>query len=268
MRTATIDASGLTYRELNARIRDLAADHDVLELTSVRGHRYIGTGTTSKCRIDVHGTPGQDLGVFLDGPEIRVFGNAQDGVGNTMNSGRIVVDGCVGHIAAMSARGGRLFVRGHAGPRAAVHMKSSGAVMPVVVIGGSAGPFLGEYMSGGVVVVLNVAGNGAAATANPTVAGLTGATGGARVLRAGTVAAGIHGGTIFIRGAVDPAAVWDGAQVGPAGDGELRMLSGILQEFCECFSGRFDYRRLATGGYTAIRPRSHKPYSNQYWHEG
>ena len=37
------------------------------------------------------GTPGNDLGSFMDGPKITVRGNAQDGCGNTMNNGIIVI---------------------------------------------------------------------------------------------------------------------------------------------------------------------------------
>ena len=43
--------------------------------------------------IEVHGTPGQDMAMFMDGPTVEVFGNAQDGVGNTMNAGKVIVHG-------------------------------------------------------------------------------------------------------------------------------------------------------------------------------
>ena len=55
---------------------------------NVNGQRYIGTGLRGEgLRIEVHGTPGQAVAMFMDGPTVEVFGNAQDGVGNTMNAG-------------------------------------------------------------------------------------------------------------------------------------------------------------------------------------
>ena len=56
--------------------------------------------------------------MFMDGPTVEVFGNAQDGVGNTMNA--------AGHRArrrrrrlGYGMRGGRVFIKGDAGYRAA-----------------------------------------------------------------------------------------------------------------------------------------------------
>ena len=81
----TINAAGVYYRQLNEQIRaafNNGADEVVVE--NVCGHRYLGTGLRSG-RIVINGVPGNDLGAFMDGAEIIVRGNAQDGVGNTMN---------------------------------------------------------------------------------------------------------------------------------------------------------------------------------------
>ena len=45
--------------------------------------------------IEIHGTPGNGLGAYLDGAEIIVHGNAQDAVGDTANDGRIIVYGSI-----------------------------------------------------------------------------------------------------------------------------------------------------------------------------
>lgn len=42
-------------------------------------------------------------------------------------------------------RGGAIYVQGNAGYRAGVHMKAYGDRLPMIVIGGRAGSFLGEY---------------------------------------------------------------------------------------------------------------------------
>jgi len=80
-----------------------------IRLYNVYGQRYIGTNLRSKINLEVHGTPGNDLGVFMDGPEIIVYGNVQDCCGNTMNDGYIVVHGRAGDITGYSMRGGKIF---------------------------------------------------------------------------------------------------------------------------------------------------------------
>ena len=44
--------------------------------------------------------------MFMDGPTVEVFGNAQDGVGNTMNGGTVVVHGNAGDVLGYGMRGG------------------------------------------------------------------------------------------------------------------------------------------------------------------
>jgi glutamate synthase domain-containing protein 3 len=44
----------------------------------------------TKIQIDVYGTPGNDLGAFMSGPKMVIYGNAQDASGNTMNDGEII----------------------------------------------------------------------------------------------------------------------------------------------------------------------------------
>jgi len=106
-----IDATGIYYRVLNARLRDIVKNGtQKIELHNVNGQRYIGTDLDRLVDIEIFGTPGNDLGAFMDGPRIIVRGNAQDGCGNTMNSGEIIVHGHAGDIVGLSARGGRIFI--------------------------------------------------------------------------------------------------------------------------------------------------------------
>jgi glutamate synthase domain-containing protein 3 len=108
--------------------------------------------------IEIFGTPGNDLGAFLYGHQIRVHGNAQDGVGNTMDAGEIVVEGRAGDVLGFSMRGGKIFVRDSVGYRTALHMKEYEDKRPVLVIGGTSQDFLGEYMAGGIVILLGLGG--------------------------------------------------------------------------------------------------------------
>jgi len=152
-----IDTSGVYYRQLNARLRELVADGvSRIELSNVCGQRYIGTDLSKPVDINITGTPGNDLGAFMLGPRITVHGNAQDGCGNTMDDGLIVVHGHAGDIIGLSARGGKIFIRDDVGYRAGIHMKEYGDKKPALVIGGTAQDFLGEYMAGGTLVLLGL----------------------------------------------------------------------------------------------------------------
>ncbi|HOL22541.1 MAG TPA: hypothetical protein PLQ41_06795 [bacterium] len=153
-----IDATGLHYKVLNDKIKELVnTGCDELFIKNVCGHRYIGSGLQGKnVKIMLEGIPGNDLGIFIDGPEIVIKNNVQDGTGNTMNSGRIIVYGNAGDITGHSMRGGEIFIRGDAGYRTGIHMKEYKDMHPVIVIGGSAGDFLGEYMAGGIIILLGM----------------------------------------------------------------------------------------------------------------
>ena len=129
-------------------------------IRNVCGQRYIGTSLYSpehlKMEIEIFGTPGNDLAAFLFGHKITVHGNAQDGVGNTMDDGEIVVEGRAGDVLGFSMRGGEIYVRDNCGYRTALHMKEYEDKRPVLVIGGTSQDFLGEYMAGGIVILLDL----------------------------------------------------------------------------------------------------------------
>ena len=161
-----IDAKDLKYRELNSEIRRILGQSHTsrekvngrieLTLENVLGQRYIGDGLKEDHLINIKGVPGNDLAVFMDGPTIEVFGNSQDGIGNTMNAGKVVVHGDAGDIIGYSMRGGEIYIEKNVGYRCGIHMKSYREKIPVIVIGGSAGNFLGEYMAGGIIIMLGL----------------------------------------------------------------------------------------------------------------
>jgi glutamate synthase domain-containing protein 3 len=95
----TIQVGTMHYRELNGIIHEqMTRGMHRFVLRGVTGQRYIGAGLPRGIELDIYGVPGQDLGVFNTGARIVVRGNAQDGVGNTMNEGFIAVHGSVGDI--------------------------------------------------------------------------------------------------------------------------------------------------------------------------
>ncbi|MDD2620175.1 MAG: hypothetical protein PHC92_05860 [Syntrophomonadaceae bacterium] len=130
-----------------------------IEVNNLNGQRYIACGWKNSKKLVLHGTAGNNLGAFSQGPQILVYGNGQEGVANTMSDGQIVMHGRVGDIAGYGMRGGALFIKGDAGYRLGIHMKAYHEKKPVIVIGGSAGAFAGEYMAGGTIIVLGLGQN-------------------------------------------------------------------------------------------------------------
>ena len=243
--TITIDASGIYYRELNARLRDIVSNGtEKIELRNVYGQRYLGTDLDKPVEIEIFGTPGNDLGAFMDGPRIIVRGNAQDGCGNTMNEGEIIIHGHAGDIIGLSARGGSIFVREDVGYRAGIHMKEYQDKKPVLVIGGTAQDFLGEYMAGGVLILL----------------GLT--LGEGEYHRARFVGTGMHGGVIFLRGEIEDYQL--GKEVGVAELGEVDYQ--ILEKYVGEFATHFDYdaRKILKERFIKLFPKWLRPYGRLY----
>ena len=113
-----IDAIDMPYKALNEKVRALAAAGEKsIELDHICGQKFIGDGLKGHVKIDIKGIPGNDLAVFMDGPEITVHGNGQDGIGNTMNAGKVVVHGNAGDVIGYAMRGGKIFVKGDVGYR-------------------------------------------------------------------------------------------------------------------------------------------------------
>jgi glutamate synthase domain-containing protein 3 len=240
-----IDAYGLSHRELNTKLRDAVSNgtHRI-ELQNVYGQRYIGTDLNKPVEIEIFGVPGNDLGAFMDGPRIIVRGNAQDGCGNTMNSGEIIVHGHAGDIIGLSARGGKIFVRDDVGYRAGIHMKEYQDKKPVLVIGGTAQDFFGEYMAGGTVILL----------------GLNLKEG--EHHRAKFIGTGMHGGVIYLRGSVDSYQLGKEVGVAELDEKDFQVLTKLVGEFASHFG--YDTEEILKLKFNKLFPRWLRPYGRLY----
>jgi glutamate synthase domain-containing protein 3 len=241
----TIDASGVYYRDLNTRLREtVAGGADRIELHNVYGQRYIGTDLDGPVAIDIYGTPGNDLGAFMNGPKIVVHGNAQDGCGNTMNEGEIIVHGHAGDTVGLSARGGKILIREDVGYRAGIHMKEYNEKKPVVVIGGTAQDFLGEYMAGGVLILL----------------GLTLQDGESH--RTKFVGTGMHGGVIYVRGNIADYQLGKEVGVTALKEDDAEVLCKYVVEFAAEFG--YDADEILKHKFVKLFPRWLRPYGRLY----
>ena len=237
-----IDARGLNYRDLNERIREaLNEGSRRIVVKNVCGQRYIGDALGENAEIILEGVPGNDLAAFMDGPRITVRGNAQDGVGNTMNRGEVIIYGDAGDIVGYAMRGGRIFVKGDVGYRVGIHMKAYKEFFPVVVVGGGVRDFLGEYMAGGLLVVLGMNGEEVAGD---------------------FIGTGMHGGQMFLRGEVDTRRLGKEVKIGKVTSSDTKLLKRHVGDFCAYFG--FDLVEVLAKPFTKIYPYSHRPYGTIY----
>jgi glutamate synthase domain-containing protein 3 len=240
-----LDVQNVYYRDVNARLRELvAAGADKIILRNVHGQRYIGTDLNKPVEIEINGTPGNDLGAFMNGPHLIVRGNAQDGCGNTMNAGEIIIHGRAGDTAGLSARGGKIFIRDGVGYRTGIHMKEYQGKKPVIVIGGTAQDFTGEYMAGGVMILL----------------GLDLVKGESH--RSKYVGTGMHGGVIYLRGSIPKWQLGKEVDSAPLNENDKTVLEQYVGEFAGHFS--LDARHILDGDFIKLYPRWLRPYGRLY----
>jgi len=243
--TVTIEARNVYYKQMNEAVRRAIADGAKrIVLNGVNGQRYIGTGLQGDVKIEVHGTAGNDMAMFMDGPTVEVFGNAQDGVGNTMNAGKVVVHGDAGDVLGYGMRGGKVFIRGDVGYRVGIHMKAYEGLVPVMVCGGKSRDFFGEYMAGGMLVLLGM---------NSTFEG---------PMVGGYLGTGMHGGEIFLRGEAEPWQIGKECGIFTADEDDLAGLRPHLEEYCGHFD--MDVDEVLSVPFTKLVPISHRPYGKLY----
>ncbi len=236
--TAQVDARNLDYRQLNALLRNQVG---AVHVENVLGQRYLGTCMRASLELHVYGTPGNDLAAFMDGGKVVIHGNAQDGVGNTMNSGVVIIHGKAGDIAGYSMRGGEMYIRDDVGYRCGIHMKQYGRQIPTVVVGGTGQDYMGEYMAGGVLVVM-----GLTLGPNP-------------VHRARFVGTGMHGGVIYIRGKIEH--ICKDIQVEPLGNEDFSRLSDSIGAFATHLGSS---NNIEVGDFVKLVPLSKRPYGQHY----
>lgn len=237
-----ITAGAMHYKDLNELVRTSSEKN--ITINDCVGQRYIGAASSGK-KITVKGTPGNALGCYLNGSDIIIHGNAQDATGDTMNTGRIVVHGNCGDTTGYGMRGGKIFAHGDSGYRTGIHMKSYIGNPPVIIIGGAAGTFLGEYQAGGYIIVLgmntdkeNIVGN-----------------------FCGT---GMHGGKMFLRCCIEgiPKSMPKQVKAEQATPEDIDEIKEYIAEYCKLF--KEDKEEILDHEFVVITPNSANPYENLY----
>jgi glutamate synthase domain-containing protein 3 len=113
-----------------------------------------------------------------------------------------------------------------------------------MVCGGKARDFFGEYMAGGLLILLGM---------NSRLDG---------PLVGGYLGTGMHGGAIYLRGEVEP---WQcGKEVGvfQANEDDMADIKPVLAEYCEALG--MDLEEVLSAPFTKLIPVSHRPYGKLY----
>jgi glutamate synthase domain-containing protein 3 len=244
--TLQIDAMGLHYRQLNTRLRQAVNQDGItaIAIHNVYGQRYLGTDLHRPVEIHIHGTPGNDLASFMDGPRIVVHGNAQDGCGNTMNEGEVIIHGRAGDVTGHSMRGGKIWVRDDVGYRVGIHMKAYQDKRPIIIIGGTAQHFLGEYMAGGVLMVLGL-------TLAPN-----------ELHAASYIGTGMHGGAMYIRGEIADHQLGKGVGRVPLDATDEQLIKELVDGYAAHFG--HDSAKILATPFMKLVPLSLRPYGRLY----
>ena len=235
----TVDVTTLEFRAINDAVRRAGK---TVTVTGCVGQRFIAAGMADK-HITVNGVPGNALGAYLNGATVTVNGNAQDAVGDTMNDGKIVIHGNIGDAAGYAMRGGCIYVKGNAGYRAGIHMKAYKEKVPVMVIGGTAGSFLGEYQAGGVIVVLGLDAKSKRIVGN-------------------FPCTGMHGGKMILRGNCEDIVFPAQVSARKATPDDLTEIKGYIKEYCRLFG--YEQKALLDSPFTVVTPSSKNPYKQLY----
>ena len=234
-----IDAKNLDYKTLNEELRQT---NDDCIIEGCCGQRFIAAGMSDKS-LTINGIPGNALGAYLNNANITVNANAQDAVGDTMNEGKILIHGNIGDAAGYAMRGGKIYIRGNAGYRAGIHMKAYKEKVPVMIIGGCAGSFLGEYQAGGIIIVLGLNSDG-------------------RPIVSNFPCTGMHGGKMYLRGNCENIKFPSQVTAKPATDEDMDEIRSYMTEYCSDFA--YNMNDILSGAFTVITPDSQNPYKQMY----
>lgn len=240
-----LDAKGIYYKQLNEQIRvQLAAGAEELHVVNVNGQRYIGDGIHGRQRVILDGTPGNDMAAYMDGLEIIVNGNGQDGMANTMNDGRIIVHGHAGDTVGYAMRGGEIYIRDSVGYRVGIHMKEYMDKIPAIIIGGKGGDFFGEYMAGGVLMLLGL-----------------GLEEGWEIV-GNYCGTGMHGGVMYIRGEVADYKLGKEVKIVDMTPGDEAKVRAYVQNYVSYFGGSVE--EILAKPFAKLIPYNKRPYGNLY----
>lgn len=153
---AVVDGQGLSSREINRQLKQLAKAHPSIILKNPGAKHHLAVGLRGPAHLIIDGSAGYFAAGLVENVDVTINGNAGWFVADNLLDSEVVVNGNVGTGAAPAMRGGTLVVKGHASSRAGQVMKGG-----TILIFGSAGFMTGMMMMGGRIIVLGDLGDAA-----------------------------------------------------------------------------------------------------------
>jgi glutamate synthase domain-containing protein 3 len=123
-------------------------------------------------------------------------------------------------------------------------MKAFQEKVPTIVIGGTAQHFLGEYMAGGILVVLGLN----LRTDEPHLTNYIGT--------------GMHGGTLYIRGQLADYQIGKGVGKVELSEADIELLHDLVDQYSAYFG--YDAEVIFSQPFTKLQPLSLRPYGQLY----
>ena len=121
-------------------------------------------------------------------------------------------------------------------------MKEYKDKVPLMIIGGSAGSFLGEYQAGGIIVVLGLNTDGKLVSNFPCT--------------------GMHGGKVYFRGEISKDVFPRNICLNSATEEDMKCIEKQISEFAEIFG--YDKDKILNSPFTVATPDSNNPYKQMY----
>ncbi len=150
-----IDANGLSPREVNRKIREVAHKGiRSVRLTNLSARHYLVSGVLDEIDIYIDGSVGFYAGSMIEGPRLFVNGNSDWFTGDNMTDGEIIINGHAGNGLGQGIYGGTIVSMKDAGDRVGALMKRG-----TIIVNGNVGVMTGLYMMGGRLIVLGDLGN-------------------------------------------------------------------------------------------------------------
>ena len=240
----SITAGLRRYEEINKEVKQALLSNNKAVVKDVNGQRYIGCALDKGKTVEIYGTAGNDMACYLNGGRVVLHGNGQDAVGNTMGGGEIIIHGHTGDALGYGMRDGQIYIRDNVACRGGIHMKEFQNMKPVMVIGENAGSFLGEYMSGGTIILL----------------GLNLKRG--DKLFGTHCASGMHGGKMFVRGSFPKENLSPNIKVVNLSDDDEKELKEYVKKYCRYFGCSFD--EIMSKPFKKLVPATSRPYADMY----
>lgn len=153
-KSAAFDAAQMSTREINRKIRALAAEgFGEVTIKNPGAKHSVAAGLLFRLRLIIDGSLGYFGCGLLDGPVVQIKGRVGWSCAENMMAGVVVVDKNAGSTFGAALRGGDLVCRGDAGGRTGICMKGG-----TIIVGGKSGAFSGFMMQRGRMIILGDAG--------------------------------------------------------------------------------------------------------------